>query len=164
LSAQFSNDEWKLSAHIRYFTSVPLALQLRTMNLNICGTIQTNRVGFDKAVVWPFKQARLRTVERGSSKTSLSSDVPGLACTGWVDNRPVYFLSTGTSTAPTTVQRKNKTGGRDAVPCPAVVDQYNRYMGGVDRHDQLRLQRYSVQLATRFTKYYKSLFLAMVCV
>ncbi|EGZ25318.1 hypothetical protein PHYSODRAFT_449404, partial [Phytophthora sojae] len=39
---------------------------------------------------------------------------------------------------------------------------YQRYMGGVDRHDQLRLQAYSLQLSVRFTKYYKSLFLGLV--
>ncbi|EGZ13536.1 hypothetical protein PHYSODRAFT_412029, partial [Phytophthora sojae] len=38
---------------------------------------------------------------------------------------------------------------------------YQRYMGGVDRHDQLRLQAYSLQLSTRFAKY-KSLFLGLV--
>ncbi|POM81236.1 Hypothetical protein PHPALM_825 [Phytophthora palmivora] len=35
-------------------------------------------------------------------------------------------------------------------------------MGGVDVHDQLRLQRYPLQLAVRFKKYYKSLFLGLV--
>lgn len=35
-------------------------------------------------------------------------------------------------------------------------------MGGVDIHDQLRLQRYSVQLAFVFRKYYKSLWLGLV--
>ncbi|KAE9244122.1 hypothetical protein PF004_g5807 [Phytophthora fragariae] len=31
-------------------------------------------------------------------------------------------------------------------------------MGGVDVHDQLRLQRYSLQRALKYKKYYKSLF------
>ncbi len=35
-------------------------------------------------------------------------------------------------------------------------------MGGVDIHDQLRLQRYSVQMAFIFKKYYKGLFLGLV--
>ncbi|EGZ30148.1 hypothetical protein PHYSODRAFT_472628 [Phytophthora sojae] len=35
-------------------------------------------------------------------------------------------------------------------------------MGGVDVHDQLRLQRYSLQRAVTFRKYYKSLFLGLV--
>eukprot|EP00644_Phytophthora_capsici_P004936 jgi/Phyca11/97259/e_gw1.1.664.1 len=35
-------------------------------------------------------------------------------------------------------------------------------MGGVDVHDQLRLQRYSVQRSITYRKYYKSLFLGLV--
>ncbi|KAE9075536.1 hypothetical protein PF010_g24262 [Phytophthora fragariae] len=35
-------------------------------------------------------------------------------------------------------------------------------MGGVDKHDQLRLQSHSLQLSTRFKKYYHSLFLGLV--
>eukprot|EP00644_Phytophthora_capsici_P009724 jgi/Phyca11/118001/e_gw1.35.144.1 len=35
-------------------------------------------------------------------------------------------------------------------------------MGGVDVHDQLRLQRYSLQRALRFKKYYKSLVLGLI--
>lgn len=35
-------------------------------------------------------------------------------------------------------------------------------MGGVDIHDQLRLQRYSLQLSVRFRKYYKTVFLGLV--
>ncbi|ETK88607.1 hypothetical protein L915_07162, partial [Phytophthora nicotianae] len=35
-------------------------------------------------------------------------------------------------------------------------------MGGVDVHDQLCLQRYSLQLCIKYKKYYKSLFLGLV--
>jgi hypothetical protein len=48
------------------------------------------------------------------------------------------------------------------VPCPQMVVDYQRYMGGVDIHDQLRLQRYSVQMAFVFKKYYKSIFLGLL--
>ncbi|KAE9017368.1 hypothetical protein PF005_g7092 [Phytophthora fragariae] len=37
-----------------------------------------------------------------------------------------------------------------------------KWMGGVDVHDQLRLQRYSLQLAIKFTKYYKTIALGMI--
>ncbi|GMF18855.1 unnamed protein product [Phytophthora fragariaefolia] len=39
------------------------------------------------------------------------------------------------------------------------LTDYQRWMGGVDVHDQLRLQTYSLQTSTKFMKYYKSLFL-----
>ncbi|KAE8971758.1 hypothetical protein PR001_g26795 [Phytophthora rubi] len=39
---------------------------------------------------------------------------------------------------------------------------YHRWMGGVDVHDQLRLQRYSLQMPLRFREYYKSLALGLI--
>ncbi|KAE9050313.1 hypothetical protein PR001_g2515 [Phytophthora rubi] len=43
-----------------------------------------------------------------------------------------------------------------------MIRDYHRWMGGVDVHDQLRLQRYSLQLAVTFRKYYKTVFLGLV--
>ncbi|GMF44198.1 unnamed protein product [Phytophthora fragariaefolia] len=51
---------------------------------------------------------------------------------------------------------------QEEVPCPRVVTDYHALMGGVDVHDQLRLQRYSLQPALRFKKYYKSLALGLI--
>lgn len=45
---------------------------------------------------------------------------------------------------------------------PQCVVDYQRWMGGVDVHDQLRLQRYSLQLSFVFRKYYKSIFLGLL--
>ncbi|KAG2823410.1 hypothetical protein PC111_g10241 [Phytophthora cactorum] len=53
-------------------------------------------------------------------------------------------------------------GFRAEVPCPSIVRDYHRWMGGVDVHDQLRLQRYSLQQQTKYKKYYKALFLGLV--
>ena len=39
-------------------------------------------------------------------------------------------------------------GTRTTIPCPSFVTTYNKYMGGVDRNDQLR-QHYSVRLKGR---------------
>ncbi|KAE9030526.1 hypothetical protein PF005_g814 [Phytophthora fragariae] len=39
---------------------------------------------------------------------------------------------------------------------------YHRWMSGVDIHDQLRLQRYSLQQSVRFRKFYKTVFLGLV--
>jgi hypothetical protein len=60
------------------------------------------------------------------------------------------------------IQRNIKQQGAITVPCPAAVNDYQRWMGGVDVHDQLRLQKYSLQLSTKFKKNYKSLFLGFV--
>ncbi|POM80586.1 Hypothetical protein PHPALM_1556 [Phytophthora palmivora] len=52
-------------------------------------------------------------------------------------------------------------GEMKAIPAPELVRDYHRWMGGVGVHDQLRKQRYSVQLAYKTRKYYKTLFLGL---
>ena len=75
---------------------------------------------------------------------------PGMIALAWVDNKPVYFLSSQVSTKMTTIERREKTGEITIVPCPQLVFEYQRSMGGVDLHDQLRMQSYSIQLGNRF--------------
>lgn len=72
------------------------------------------------------------------------------------------MLATGCSTRQTTVNRREKDGTITVTPCPQLVVDYARGMGGVDVHDQLRLQQYSLQKCVAFKKYYKQLFLGIV--
>jgi len=86
------------------------------------------------------------------------SKFPKLYASSWLDNKPVYFLACGVSTQKTAIKRKEKSGSSVEISCPDFVVQYNNFMNGVDAHDQLRLQRYSVQRSLVSKKYYKSLF------
>ena len=55
------------------------------------------------------------------------------------DNRVVTMMSTTSQPSATGfVLRRQKDGSRIQVSCPEAVLAYNRYMGGVDRGDQLR--------------------------
>lgn len=66
----------------------------------------------------------------------------GVAAVQWMDKKPVNFLSSAhTPRQTTTVLRRLQNGKRVNVHCPAVVADYNKYMGGVDRFDQYR-ERY----------------------
>ena len=65
---------------------------------------------------------------------------PGMIALSWMDNRPVYFLASQVSTKITTIERREKTGEVTVVPCPQLVVEYQKWMGGVDKHDQLRIQ------------------------
>ncbi|KAE9018478.1 hypothetical protein PF005_g7400 [Phytophthora fragariae] len=78
----------------------------------------------------------------------------------WMDRLPVHMLSTGGSRRSSTVMRRVH-GEMKAVPAPELERDYHRWMGGVDVHDQLRTQRYSVQLAYKTRKYYKTLFMGL---
>jgi Transposase IS4 len=88
-------------------------------------------------------------------------EFPKLFACSWLDNKPVYLLTSGVSTRKSSVIRKEKNGASSTVSCPEFVASYNAYMGGVDAHDQLRLQRYSVQRSLRVVKYYKTLFFGL---
>ena len=64
----------------------------------------------------------------------------------WQDTKPVTVIATNAQTLPLdTVQRKLKTGHHKTFDCPEAISIYNRYMGGVDKNDQLR-QYYHVRL------------------
>uniref|UniRef100_H3H0C5 PiggyBac transposable element-derived protein domain-containing protein n=1 Tax=Phytophthora ramorum TaxID=164328 RepID=H3H0C5_PHYRM len=85
-----------------------------------------------------------------------------MAAICWWDSKPVHFLSVGGNLTLDRVARREKTGEQNEVTCPKVIKDYHRFMGGVDVHNHLRLQRYSVQCSITFRKYYKSLFLGLV--
>ncbi|POM57790.1 Hypothetical protein PHPALM_37652 [Phytophthora palmivora] len=71
------------------------------------------------------------------------------------------MLSSGGSRKSGVVMRRIR-GKTTALPAPELARDYHRWMGGVDVNDQLRLQRYSVQLSYKTRKYYKTLFLSLL--
>ncbi|ETI33971.1 hypothetical protein F443_19412 [Phytophthora nicotianae P1569] len=144
----------------RFYTSVALAIQLLSMPIYMIGTIMTSRLGFDKNIV-ERRKTRPATVERGSFKFSRSLAVPTMVACHWWDRKPVHYLATGVSMTEDSIKRKLKAVRQATFGCPKLVTDYQRWMGGVDVHDQLRLQTFSVQTSFRFRKYYKGLFLGL---
>jgi len=55
----------------------------------------------------------------------------------WYDNRPVTFLSTFVGAEPLMTAKSWCKGEVKEVPCPKVVVEYNKHMGGVDLLDSL---------------------------
>ncbi|GMF56109.1 unnamed protein product [Phytophthora fragariaefolia] len=120
----------------------------------------TNGLGYCKGVV-EKKKKWSKTISRGTYKRARSKLVPNMTAISWWDTRPVHFLCTGGSLETDRVTRHDGPNQVD-IPCPRVIKDYHAFMGGVDVHDQLRLQRYSIQRALRFRKYYKSLVLGLI--
>ena len=82
----------------------------------------------------------------------------------WKDNRVVRVISTASdATSVTSVQRTVKTGEKISVPCPQSIEDYNHFMGGVDRGDQLRGY---YRCPTKFHKFYMYIyfFLKDICI
>ena len=145
----------------RYYSGVPLLIQLLSMRIYAVGTVMTNRLGYCKEVINKQKKRKATDV-RGSFKMARCIDIPSVLAVSWMDNKPVHFLSSGASACKTSVTRRGRNNELEDVSCPSVVRDYHRFMGGVDVHDQLRLQSYSLQTCYRFKKYYKSLFMGLI--
>ncbi|GMF38049.1 unnamed protein product [Phytophthora fragariaefolia] len=107
-------------------------------------------------------KTRPASIPRGSFLFSRSATVPAMIPCLWWDRKPVYHLCTGSVMTASTIERKIKRVGALQVGCPQSLHDYRSWIGGVDRHDQLRLQSYSLQMSTRFTKCCKALFLGFL--
>ena len=130
-----------------FFSSVDLFLDLLRVGLYGCGTLRSNRKGFPKELKPLLKKG---LGERGEYKVRQHKQ---LTVSLWQDNRPVVTISTNSDpTQQTTVQRKARDGTSSTFCCPESISLYNKFMGGVDRNDQLR-QYYAIRMKGR--KYYK---------
>ena len=138
-----------------FFSSVDLSLNLERNGLYTCGTLRTNRKGYPEDMKEYTKKSKIG--ERGDSITRQSGN---LTVTAWQDNKVVNVISTlSDPNKMSDVQRKLKDGHSITVPCPESVSSYNKFMGGVDRNDQLR-KYYHFRLKSR--KFYRYIFWFLV--
>ena len=121
-----------------WYSSITLFKYLYEHHTQACGTVRINRRGFPE----PVKQAKLR---RGEVSAYRSSELLALK---FKDKRDVTMLST--------IHNEEMVQGRRnaAQQKPKCISDYNKYMGGVDRTDQL-LQPY--EIARKSLKWYKKL-------
>ncbi|OWY93857.1 LOW QUALITY PROTEIN: hypothetical protein PHMEG_00036587 [Phytophthora megakarya] len=120
------------------------------MGVYVVGTIMTNRLGFDKQVR-ERRKTQPAAIPRGSFLDSRSTAVPSMVAFHWWDRKPLMHWVNHDGVVDS-IQRYVRRVGVETVPCTAAVNNYQRWMGGVDVHDQLRLQRFSLQTSTRFSK------------
>ena len=81
-------------------------------------------------------------------------------CLRWHDKRVVNMLSTfhNNETVDKERRSKNADGGVEVVKKPKMVEEYNKYMGGVDRNDQMvPYYSYSHKLVTLLQLHVKKL-------
>ena len=145
----------------RFYTSLPSMIQLRSIGLFCCGTIMQNKKGFPNIV----KIKSNEQVSMGTTRTATTSlgSMGKLCAVCWMDTKPVYLLSCGLEVKPCIVNRRSRgESSKKKVPCLTNIQNYHRFMGGVDRHDYLRMAKYSVQFNQIFKKWYKMFFCAMI--
>ena len=82
----------------------------------------------------------------------LTAQKGNVCASSWMDRKVVTVMSTNGQPESGSVTRRQKDGSRISVPCPISVVDYNKFMGGVDRGDQIR-GYYSCR--TKCRKFYK---------
>ena len=113
-----------------YYTSPALFLALRNLGFGACGTVNSNRRGIPACIKAKDK------MKKGEVKVESTDGVLALK---WMDKRPVCMLSTIHGDEMVTKRRRTRLaeGGVEDINKPLVVAEYNTYMGGVDKADQL---------------------------
>ncbi|KAL5467115.1 hypothetical protein EMCRGX_G031300 [Ephydatia muelleri] len=112
-----------------FYTSPYLCKLLLSTGFGSCGTLRLDRKDVPKS----FQKA---DVALGEVVHYKDGELMGLK---WRDKRVVALLTTIHKEGTVTKQRRRKgaTGGHQTVQKPLGIDQYNAYMGGVDKSDQL---------------------------
>ena len=138
-----------------YYTSPTLFLALYRKGVNACGTARANRKYYPKAL-----DIKKGEVERGYYDYRSSGP---LMAGVWRDKRVIHFMSTihvaRAGSAPATVRRRDEVGSLEDVMCPPCLPDYQQYMRGVDRGDQL-IGYYNIGRRSR--KWWKRVFSYLV--
>ena len=128
-----------------FYNSVQMTDHLQQCATHVCGTLRKNR-GAPPVI----NKASVTTLKKGEF---LSRHNGKVLVTAWRDKKVVKVLTTVHEDKMVNVTQRQK-GHRHGVtvPKPVAVEQYNKYMNGVDRLDQM-ISYYP--LARRSYKWYK---------
>lgn len=117
-----------------WFNTLDLLLYLKAQGILAVGTVRANRLAG-----CPLTSNKdLAKEERGSMDYRVDSN-SGMIIVKWVDNSVVQMVSNFVGINPmSTIERwcKQSKAKKD-IPCPQIVKQYNKSMGGVDLADML---------------------------
>ena len=116
----------------RYYSGIELVQHLyQQCQIGYVGTIQTNRTGFPKDM-----KRKKSEMSRGESIMKNNGKV---AIITWCDKKPIYLVTSLFISSPDEhVQRYDaKEHKKVPVQCPKAVVEYNKYMGGTDKNDQM---------------------------
>ena len=141
-----------------FYTSPKLVKDLYELQIPSCGTAAENRRAFPEAMKRGKEWARGK--DRGAMRWVRDGQCLALQ---WKDNRPVTMLtSIHTANDFVHVSRKEKTANRwqnIRVKQPKSIDDYNAYMNGVDRSDQIIGKSTALRKCMRW---WKTLFFHMI--
>ncbi|KAJ0169398.1 hypothetical protein K1T71_014985 [Dendrolimus kikuchii] len=128
----------KVPAHVifdNFFASYPLMQYLYDNGIHSTATVDINRADLPTLVKAQKKNVKVK-LDRGNYKWRVKKDVGFLI---WQDTKNVTLLRTAFHPKDKTFcQRTMKDDTKKNFPCPLVITEYTKRMGGVDRFDQKR--------------------------
>ena len=139
-----------------FYTSVKLLMSLRTVGLYGRGTVRKNSKHFPSFVMLE----KDKNTKRGDMIVAVNASQKIVACS-WMDGSVVNMLSNADSSGTSIVTRQLKQK-KVEFKAPLVVKEYNKFMQGVDRTDQMRSSRYSIADGHSFKKWHKKLAMAFI--
>ena len=130
-----------------FFTGLPLIKSLLQNGLYGCGTVRCNRKGFPTILKKP---ADLR--QRGDMRVMQLGD-SNITASVWIDRKPVHHLSSLSDPAEICDATRRSGANILQLQQPHSVSAYNKSMGGVDLHDQLRAKYPSGRKSKKWWRY-----------
>jgi len=138
-----------------FYSSVILLNTLKNVGLYGRGTVKATSAHFPKA----HMLSKQSDEARGSSLQGVCT-AAGIVAASWKDGTTVNVIS---NADPSSMGVVTRLVGQvhNKFPAPACIAEYNKYMQGVDRLDQLRAN-YSLADGHSFQKWHKKLALAFI--
>lgn len=119
-----------------YYTSIGLLVHLQSQDIYCVGTIRRNRFPNLKLP----SEKEFKNLGRGSSSENFCTiDGSDISVVSWYDNKVVTLSSTYIGENPKDFAKRydRKEKKRIEIERPAIVREYNKFMGGVDLMDML---------------------------
>ncbi|KAL7634844.1 UNVERIFIED_CONTAM: hypothetical protein RMT77_015221 [Armadillidium vulgare] len=137
------------------FTTLPLMKKLHAMGIPSLGTIRSNRMGGAEKLL--NSERELKTMGKGSYDWRVDSS-SAVTLIRWYDNSIVQLASTfvGKSLGKKVQRWCPKSKSKIEINCPQMVEEYNKFMGGVDLNGML-LALYRIKLRSN-NKWYMPIF------
>lgn len=131
------------------------------------GTFRSNRIAG-----CPLDSDKVLMKRQRGSYVYKADKGKGIILVKWLDNKCALLGSTFTGIEPVTwLKRYSKSDKKKvAVPCPSIIRQYNKHMGGVDKANSLlglyrtpsRARRWYYPIFTYLLEYVRGQFVANI--
>ena len=110
-----------------YYSSLSLFRDLTQHGFAACGTARRDRKGIPESI----------TVAQLNKGKVCSKQVDGVLALKWRDKLDILMLSTFHDSSMVEKARRSRAavGGVETIQKPHVVDEYNKFMGGIDRSE-----------------------------